>query len=258
MRADKRFGQHFLLDGNLTDKIVRLAGNLAGVNVVEIGPGPGGLTRSLMRSDAATITAVEKDARLMPLLQELADADSRLQLLQEDALKISLPQTVPAPRAIIANLPYNVGTAMLLHWLHEIAEDNTSYNSLTLMFQKEVVDRIAATPGSKDYGRLSILSQWLCEVQPLFDLPPQAFTPPPKVDSSVVRLLPRESRLPCDMKKLEQVTAAAFGQRRKMLRSSLKSLHAQPESWLTTCGIDPAARAETLSLENFVDLAKTL
>ena len=256
IRADKRFGQHFLLDQNITDKIVRLAGNLSGVNVVEIGPGPGGLTRSLLQSPAKAVYAVEKDSRLLPLLTELKEAsETPLELIEADALKLSLVETIPTPRAIIANLPYNVGTAMLIHWLKEIAESPTSYQSLTLMFQKEVVQRIAATPGSKDYGRLSVLSQWLCEVQPLFDLPPSAFSPPPKVDSSVVRLIPRATPAPCELKLLERVTAAAFGQRRKMLRSSLKSLHSDTETWLKSCNIDPTARAETLTLTNFIDLA---
>lgn len=188
VRADKRFGQHFLLDQNITDKVVRQAGKLDGVNVVEIGPGPGGLTRSLLASNAKTVTAVEKDSRLLPLLNEVANSDNRLSILQADALAISLIETVPAPRAVIANLPYNVGTAMLINWLKDIAADSNSYRSLTLMFQKEVVSRIVAKEGSKHYGRLSVISQWLCHVAPCFDLAPSAFTPPPKVDSSVVRL----------------------------------------------------------------------
>jgi len=258
IRADKRFGQHFLMDGNITDKITRLAGNLSDVHVVEVGPGPGGLTRSLLKSEAATIHALEKDSRLLPLLGELAAGDKRLTILEADALNFSIPENIPAPRAIIANLPYNVGTAMLINWLKDIAANANSYQSLTLMFQKEVVDRIAAQPGSKHYGRLSILSQWLCEVQPLFDLPPKAFTPPPKVDSSVVRLIPRQQRAKCDINTLERVTAAAFGQRRKMLRSSLKSLHPTPEIWLKSCDIEPTLRAESLSLTNFIDLTSKL
>ena len=259
IRADKRFGQHFLLDGNITDKIVRLAGKLQGIHVIEIGPGPGGLTRSLLNSDAASVTAVEKDSRLLPLLQELAaHSPIPLTLIEADALKLSLPQAVTTPRAIIANLPYNVGTAMLIHWLQEIAVDTGSYQSLTLMFQKEVVDRITAVPGGKNYGRLSVLSQWLCEVHSLFTLPPQAFTPPPKVDSAVVQLIPRQKRAVCDLEKLERVTAAAFGQRRKMLRASLKSLHPQAEDWLKQCGIEPTRRAETLTLQEFITFAETL
>lgn len=258
VRADKRFGQHFLLDQNVTDKIVRQAGKLAGVHVVEIGPGPGGLTRSLIDSPAASITAIEKDSRLLPLLEEVAKSDERLTIIQADALAISLIETVPAPRAVIANLPYNVGTAMLIKWLKEISQDTSNYESLTLMFQKEVVNRIVAQEGSKHYGRLSVLCQWLCEVTPCFELPAKAFTPPPKVDSSVVKLVPRAKRADCEIAKLEKVTAAAFGQRRKMLRSSLKSLHPQPEAWLEKCGIDPTLRAEVLTLTNFIDLACTL
>ena len=258
VRPDKRFGQHFLMDGNITDKITQLSGKLSGVHVIEVGPGPGGLTRSLLKSEAATIHAIEKDSRLLPLLAELAASDKRLQILEADALSFSIPDAIPTPRAIIANLPYNVGTAMLIKWLKEIADDAGSYQSLTLMFQKEVVDRIGASPGSKHYGRLSVLSQWLCDVQPLFDLPPKAFPPPPKVDSSVVRLIPRKARAKCDINVLERVTGAAFGQRRKMLRSSLKSLHPEPGIWLKQCGIEPTLRAESLSLINFIDLAASL
>lgn len=247
-----------MLDQNITDKVVRQAGKLEGVNLIEIGAGPGGLTRSLLASKAASITAIEKDARLLPLLEEIAASDNRLQILQADALKISLPEAIPAPRAVIANLPYNVGTAMLINWLKDIAHDAHSYESLTLMFQKEVVSRIVAEAGSKHYGRLSVLSQWLCEVTPCFDLPPKAFTPPPKVDSSVVKLVPRQERPACNLETLEKVTAAAFGQRRKMLRSSLKSIHPAPEAWLQQCGILPSLRAEVLSLTNFIDLANSL
>ena len=258
VRADKRFGQHFLLDGNITDKIVRQAGKLDGVNVIEIGPGPGGLTRSLIASNAYSITAIEKDSRLLPLLDELAEHDSRLALLNTDALSLSLPDNVAAPRAVIANLPYNVGTAMLIHWLKDIAQNADSYQSLTLMFQKEVVQRIVAPAGSKHYGRLSVLCQWLCETIHCFDLPAKAFTPPPKVDSSVVRLTPYKERQPCRLENLEKVTAAAFGQRRKMIRSSLKPLRPDVQSWCEACDILPTARAEVLTLRNFVDLANSL
>ncbi len=259
VRADKRFGQHFLLDGNITNKITHLAGKLEDVNAIEIGPGPGGLTRSLLNSKAKAVYAVEKDSRLLPLLEELKEHFSApLHLIEADALKLDLITEIPAPRAIIANLPYNVGTAMLIKWLNDIAIDSSAYQSLTLMFQKEVVSRIAAAPASKHYGRLSVISQWLCEVKPLFDLPPNAFTPPPKVESSVVKLVPRENPIPCDLAQLERITAAAFGQRRKMLRSSLKSLHATPEALLESCNIAPTERAERLTLQNFVDLANKL
>jgi 16S rRNA (adenine1518-N6/adenine1519-N6)-dimethyltransferase len=258
IRADKRFGQHFLLDQNITDKITRLAGKLEGVNVIEIGPGPGGLTRSLLASDAKAVTVIEKDSRLLPLLHELAEYDARLTILNEDALKVSLPEMLAPPRAIIANLPYNVGTAMLIQWLGEIAADATSYQSLTLMFQKEVAERIAAPVGGKHYGRLAVLSQWLCDVQHLFDLPPAAFSPPPKVASSVIRLIPCQTRLQANIKEVERVTAAAFGQRRKMLRSSLKSLHSEAESWLQANDITPTARAEEIEMEAFIRLANAL
>lgn len=259
IRADKRFGQHFLLDGNITDKITRHAGNLSGINVIEIGPGPGGLTRSLLKSDATAIYAIEKDSRLLPLLTQLAEgAHKPLNIIEGDALKLSLPETVPAPRAIIANLPYNVGTPMLIHWLHDIANDAGSYESLTIMLQKEVVERIIAKPNSKNFGRLSVISQWLCEAYSLFDLPPKAFTPPPKVDSSIVQLVPRKNRAECNIKSLEKLTAAAFGQRRKMLRSSLKSISDLPEELLNKCNIEPTLRAEALSLQNFIDLSNKL
>ena len=264
LHAQKKLGQHFLLDSNVTDKIVRLSGSLDGVHCVEIGPGPGGLTRSILQQTPrpASLTAIEMDARAIPLLEELKPAAPEVPftLLQQDALKVSLPQTIEAPRAVIANLPYNVGTEMLIHWLHDIAADASAYRFLTLMFQKEVVDRIAAQPGSKTYGRLSVLAQWLCEVDVLFTLPPGAFSPPPKVDSSVVRLVPHapEARLACSLAALERVTAAAFGQRRKMLRVSLKSLGVDAEKLLATAEIEPTLRAERLSLEAFVRLANAL
>ncbi len=259
MRADKKLGQHFLLDANITDKIVRQAGQLDGVHVIEIGPGPGGLTRSLIASEAASITAIEKDTRLLGLLTELQTyADDRLTIIQADALNISLLDTVAVPRAIIANLPYNIGTAMLVKWLEEIDKDATCYQSLTLMFQKEVVQRIVAPAGSKHFGRLSILCQWLCEAFSCFDLPASAFSPPPKVDSTVVKLIPRLERAPCKLHYLERVTAAAFGQRRKMLRSSLKSLHEKSEALLEACAIKPTLRAENLTIDEFVALANQL
>lgn len=272
--ADKRLGQHFLFDGNITDKIVRLCGDLSPLHVVEVGPGPGGLTRSILAAQPLSYTGIERDERCLPLLQNLCAASSVSWNIQgADALKVSLPQITPAPRAVIANLPYNVGTELLIHWLHDIACTVTEqgearngggagvrpppiYNFLTLMFQKEVVDRLAAVPGTKDYGRLSILTQWLCEVQPLFDLPPSAFTPPPKVTSTVVKLVPRLSPEPCSVKALEKVTAAAFGQRRKMLRSSLKPLGG--EDLLQEAGIEPTLRAENLTVAEFVRLANLL
>jgi len=277
LNARKQLGQHFLLDSNITDKIVRLCGDIGGLNIVEVGPGPGGLTRSILganlrsdKTDLATsagrtgaiinsLTVIEMDERAIPIQEQLqAHSAVPMHIIHGDALKVKLPQTIPAPRAVIANLPYNVGTDMLINWLHDIAVNPTSYRFLTLMFQKEVAERLYATPGGKEYGRLSVLAQWLCEVQPLFDLPPSAFSPPPKVTSSVVRLVPKPQRLPCEIATLERVTGAAFGQRRKMLRVSLKTLNRDVETLLATAGIDGTRRAETLSLEEFVRLANSL
>jgi 16S rRNA (adenine1518-N6/adenine1519-N6)-dimethyltransferase len=261
LSARKSLGQHFLLDSNITAKIVRLAGELQGINVIEIGPGPGGLTRSLLHSNAHHIYAVERDDRCSAALAELqAVSDNRLTVFAEDALDFSIPDHVVAPRAIIANLPYNIGTVLLVHWLDDIARLGAgAYHSLTLMFQKEVADRLTAAPNSKQYGRLSVMVQWLCEVQPCFTLPASAFTPPPKVDSSVVQLIPRKTVLyQSDKKSLEVVLAAAFGQRRKMLRSSLTTIVPKPEAWLQEAGIISTRRAETLTIEEFCTLARLL
>ena len=254
LRAEKKLGQNFLLDLNLTDKIVRGAGDLTGLNVIEIGPGPGGLTRSLLKTDAAGITALEFDPRAVTALQSLNDAaQGRLTLIQQDALKADLTTLAPPPRAIVANLPYNIATPLLLGWLAQIRADSNAYASMTLMFQKEVADRIAARPGGKTYGRLSIIAGWLCNIRKVMDLPPGAFTPPPKISSSVVHFTPRtlEPGAP-SFTAMETITAAAFGQRRKMLRSSLKDYADAMEE----CNIDPTQRAEELSIEDFVRLAK--
>jgi 16S rRNA (adenine1518-N6/adenine1519-N6)-dimethyltransferase len=259
--ARKSLGQHFLLDGNITEKIVRTAGDLNALHVIEIGPGPGGLTRALLNSKAAHIYAIEKDHRCAGALAELAEtAEGRLSVLMQDALETALTEQVPAPRAIVANLPYNVGTLLLIHWLHDIAHMGAdAYRSLTLMFQKEVAMRLVAKPHSKDYGRLSVLTQWLCDVDHAFDLPPGAFTPPPKVSSSVLKLTPLSApRYPIPLPALEATLKAAFGQRRKMLRSSLQSLADGAEAWLRATGIDPTRRAETLSVEEFCALARGL
>lgn len=257
--ARKGLGQHFLLDENITRKIVQLSGEVAGLNLIEIGPGPGGLTRALVQSGAQAVYAVEKDNRCKPVMQALqAVSPLPFTLLEGDALRLNLLEAVPAPRAIIANLPYNVGTEMLVQWLQQIAEDADSYRFLTLMFQKEVAQRLYAEPGSKRYGRLSVLAQWLCEVTPLFDLPPGAFSPPPKVDSSVVQLVPRKTPEPVSIKALTQLTGAAFGQRRKMLRASLKGLIDDPIAFLETEGIDPTLRAENLTVSQFLALAGRL
>lgn len=258
--ARKSLGQHFLLDGNITAKIVRVAGDLTGLQIVEIGPGPGGLTRALLQSGALRIYAIEKDKRCVSALAELGEIyGNRLCVLPQDALAFSLLEHIPAPRAIVANLPYNISTVLLLGWLDDIArEGQNAYHSLTLMFQKEVAQRLMAQPGSKDYGRLSVMTQWLCGIEHCFDLPASAFTPAPKVASSVVKLMPlAKPRASADKKILESVLAKAFGQRRKMLRSSLAGLSPDTEKWLHACEIDPRRRAETLSVEEFCRLAQT-
>ncbi|MEK9724011.1 MAG: 16S rRNA (adenine(1518)-N(6)/adenine(1519)-N(6))-dimethyltransferase RsmA [Rhodospirillaceae bacterium] len=248
--ARKSLGQHFLLDMNLTARIARTAGDLAGVNAIEIGPGPGGLTRALLDSPADRVFAMEKDARCLAALEELRRRyGERLVIVPGDALEVDLPGLVPAPRKIVANLPYNVATPLLLRWLRDI----DAYRGLTLMFQKEVADRLHARPNSKAYGRLSVITQWLCDVQPAFNVSKDAFTPPPKVASTVVQLTPRAAPLaPARCEALEAVTAAAFGQRRKMLRASLKSLRLD----LDRAGIDGTARAEALPVEAFCALAR--
>ncbi len=250
--ARKSLGQHFLLDGNLTGRIARAADPLDNVNVIEIGPGPGGLTRALLASDADAVWAVEKDSRCVAALQILQDAyPGRLHILEADALETDLVALTPAPRAIVANLPYNVSTVLLLQWLRQADQ----FTRMVLMFQKEVADRLTAAPGSKAYGRLSVITQWQAQVRPLFNVSKEAFTPPPKVASTVVEVIPRAEPLaPAAMTDLEKVTQAAFGQRRKMLRSSLKSIGLDP----ARVGINPEARAEDLSVEEFCALARLL
>jgi 16S rRNA (adenine1518-N6/adenine1519-N6)-dimethyltransferase len=252
LRARKSLGQHFLCDLNLTRRIVKAAGDLTGCAVFEVGSGPGGLTRALAESDAACIFAIEKDPRFIAALEDIVAASGgKVKLISGDALKINLASLSPAPRAIVSNLPYNIGTELLLCWLRELH----SYRSLTLMFQAEVVDRLMAPPGSKTYGRLSVITQFCCEGRRVLSVPAAAFTPPPKVDSAVVHLTPRAAR-PSDVPfaTMEKVTACAFGQRRKMLRSSLKPLGG--ESLLNCAGIDPTRRGETLSLTEFETLAR--
>lgn len=259
LAAKKSFGQHFLLDGRITDRIARTAGDLSDINVIEIGPGPGGLTRSLLKAGAKKIYAIEKDARCLPILQELKEvAGERLEIVEADALEFDIAECVPAPRKIVANLPYNAGTPMLINWLGTMYKDATAFTSLTLMFQKEVAERIVAEPNCKDYGRLSVLVQWLCHARMDFELPPEAFTPPPKVSSAVVTLIPREKPLvEVEMGALEKVMAAAFGQRRKMLRGALKSLPVDPEKLLSRAGILGNLRAEQLDVVTLCNLAKT-
>jgi 16S rRNA (adenine1518-N6/adenine1519-N6)-dimethyltransferase len=250
LRADKSLGQHFLLDPNLLGHIRRLAEPLAGLNVIEIGPGPGGLTRALLASGAAQILAIEFDPRAAAAIAELAEsAHGRLTILQADALQADLPALIPAPRAIVANLPYNIGTPLLIRWLAEAS----AYQSMTLMFQLEVAERISAPPGTKAYGRLSVLAQWLCDVAIVLQIPAAAFTPPPKIESALVRLIPKPGQPPAaQFHAMERLTAAAFGQRRKMLRASLRPLGG--EALLTHAQIDPTRRAETLTVQEFETL----
>ncbi|CVI58521.1 MULTISPECIES: 16S rRNA (adenine(1518)-N(6)/adenine(1519)-N(6))-dimethyltransferase RsmA [Agrobacterium] len=256
--AKKSLGQNFLFDLNLTQKIARTAGPLEGVTVIEVGPGPGGLTRAILSLGAKKVIAVERDSRCLPALAEIeAHYPGRLEVIEGDALKTDFEALVPAgePVRIIANLPYNVGTQLLVNWLLP-REWPPFWLSMTLMFQKEVGQRIVAGEGDNHYGRLGVLAGWRTVSEMAFDVPPQAFSPPPKVTSSVVHLLPKDKPLPCDVAKLEKVTEAAFGQRRKMLRQSVKSLGG--ETLLEKAGIDPTRRAETLSVEEFVTLANAL
>ncbi|MGF1640032.1 MAG: 16S rRNA (adenine(1518)-N(6)/adenine(1519)-N(6))-dimethyltransferase RsmA [Rhodospirillales bacterium] len=250
--ARRSLGQHFLTDLNLTDRIARAAGDLTGVAVIEVGPGPGGLTRSLLAAGAPLVVAVEKDARCVAALNDLAVAFAdRLRVVEADALTVDVRALAPPPRKIVANLPYNVGTPLLLGWLR----DAGAFAGLTLMFQKEVADRLTARPGERTYGRLSVIAQWLCDVRHDFNVDARAFVPPPKVGSAVVTLVPRPRPLAeAAWATLEAVTAAAFGQRRKMLRGSLRALGLDPAD----CGIDPTRRAEELSVEEFCALARTL
>jgi len=254
--AKRSLGQNFILDLNVTRRIARAAGPLDTGTVIEVGPGPGGLTRALLEEGARHVVAIERDRRCLAALGELAAAyPGRLELVEGDALKLDPAALAPAPRRIVANLPYNIATALLLRWLDRIGD----YQSLTLMFQREVAERLVATPRSPAYGRLSVIVQWLTEPKILFDLPPRAFVPSPKVTSSVVSLTPRTTSLaPAEKGALERVTAAAFGQRRKMLRSSLRTLGLPVEPLFASTGISPTARAEELAVADFCALARAL
>jgi 16S rRNA (adenine1518-N6/adenine1519-N6)-dimethyltransferase len=255
LRAKKSLGQNFLLDLNLIDRIARAAGPLENVTVVEIGPGPGGLTRALLAHGVKEIVAIEQDHRCVEALYSLvAQSGGRLQVIEGDAMQIDPRTYFDGPARIVANLPYNIGTGLLILW---VSEDKWPpwYDSLVLMFQREVAERICAKPGDDHYGRLAVLCGWRTEAEILFDIHPSAFVPPPKVTSSVVRLVPRPAPLPCDLKSLERVTAAAFGQRRKMLRQSLRSLGTDPIPLLEKVDIEPTRRAEEISVEKFVALA---
>jgi 16S rRNA (adenine1518-N6/adenine1519-N6)-dimethyltransferase len=258
LTARRTLGQHFLLDLNLTDRIARAAGPLDHGTTIEIGPGPGGLTRALLAQGSPRVIAVEKDRRCLDALSELAAAyPGRLEVVEGDALELEVTALGDAPRRLVANLPYNVSTALLLTWLRRLAAEPECLERLTLMFQKEVADRLLARPRSKEYGRLSVIPQWLCRVRRHFDVPARAFTPPPKVTSTLVGLDPRSAPLhPAPLDALEEVVAAAFGQRRKMLRQSLRPLGVEVGELLTAAGVPETARAEELAVADFCALAR--
>lgn len=256
LRAQKSLGQNFLLDLNLTGKIARQAGDLSTCDVLEIGPGPGGLTRALLNEGARHVVAIERDERCLPALAEISDHyDGRLTVLSGDALALNPMEHLNGPIRVVANLPYNIGTELLVRWL---TPDTWPpfWDSLTLMFQREVAQRIVAKPGSKAYGRLSILAGWRADAKIVMDLPPQAFTPAPKVSSAVVHITRcAKPKFDCNPKTLERVVATAFGQRRKMLRASLKSLGPDIEDKLRSAGIEPTERAEQLTIQQFCALS---
>lgn len=257
LSARKSLGQNFLMDLNLTARIARASGPLEGAEVVEVGPGPGGLTRALL-SGGARVVAIERDSRCLPALAEIAAHwPGRLTVLEGDAMRIDPRPHLSGPARIVANLPYNVGTALLVGWMAG-PDWPPWWQSLTCMFQREVADRIVAPPGSKTFGRLSVLAQWRARPRIVFEVSPRAFTPPPKVTSAVVHLTPSAQPQGVDPACLEALTAAAFAQRRKMLRQSLKGLTADPLGLLTGCGIDPTRRAESLSIDEFMALARSL
>lgn len=259
LSAQKSLGQNFLLDLNLTARIARGSGDLEGAQVVEVGPGPGGLTRALLALGAARVVAVERDRRCIAALAEVAEAyPGRLEVIEGDALKVDVrAHLAPGPARVVANLPYNVGTLLLVGWLSADPWPPW-FSSLTLMFQREVAERIVAAPGTKSYGRLAVLAGWRTQAKILFDVAPSAFVPPPKVTSSVVHLVPRADPMPCALRDLERVTEAAFGQRRKMLRQSLKSLGVPAGDLLGRAGIEETARAEEIDIPGFVALARAL
>ncbi|MEK6204125.1 MAG: 16S rRNA (adenine(1518)-N(6)/adenine(1519)-N(6))-dimethyltransferase RsmA [Amylibacter sp.] len=257
LRAQKSLGQNFLLDLNLTSKIARQAGDLSNCDVLEIGPGPGGLTRALLSEGARRVVAIERDQRCLPALAQISDHyDGRLNVILSDALVFNPSEHLNQPIKIVANLPYNIGTELLVRWLTPKTWP-PYWDSLTLMFQREVAQRIVAKPGSKTYGRLSILAGWRSDAKIVMDLPPQAFTPAPKVSSAVVHITKcSKPKFDCDAKVLERVVAAAFGQRRKMLRASLKNMAPDIKDRLRSVGIPPTERAEQLTIQQFCELSK--
>lgn len=255
LKADKSLGQHFLLDLNLTRSIARLASPLEAFHVAEVGPGPGGLTRALLLEGAASVLAIETDARFLPPLDDMARASERLSIHHGDALKLDMTDALPAPRKIVSNLPYNIGTKMLVNWL---SAKPRFWEQMVLMFQLEVAQRICAQPGNSAYGRLAVLCQSVGECRIAMEVPARLFSPPPKVDSAVVVIDPLDAPYH-DLKALGDLTRAAFGQRRKMLRASLKSYAKSKNldlpSWLSEAGVDPQARPETISVAQFQTLA---
>lgn len=259
LSAQKSLGQNFLLDLNLTSKIARQAGDLRNCDVLEVGPGPGGLTRALLFEGARKVLAIEKDERCLPVLEQIgAHYPDRLEVLLGDALQLDIGTHLTPPIRIVANLPYNVGTELLVRWMTPDVWPGF-WESLTLMFQKEVADRIVAQPGGKAYGRLAILCQWRATARIVMEIPPQAFTPPPKVNSAVVHMERRDEPLfPAKQKSLSKVVSAAFGQRRKMLRASLKGLSPDIEAHLQAAGVAPTERAERVSIEEFCALSRSL
>jgi 16S rRNA (adenine1518-N6/adenine1519-N6)-dimethyltransferase len=259
LSARKSLGQNFLLDLNLTARIARAAGSLEDATVIEIGPGPGGLTRALLALGARRVVAVERDPRALPALEDISKRyPGRLQIICADAHGFDPRPLLGDTRAkIVANLPYNIATALLIDWL-SIEPWPPWYEMMVLMFQREVAERIVARENDEAYGRLAVLANWRCETKILFDISPAAFVPQPKVTSSVVRLVPRGTPEPCDRRALEQVAAAAFGQRRKMLRQSLKSLNADPARLAAAACVDPTRRAETIPVSGFVAMAREL
>ncbi len=258
LRARRSLGQNFLLDLNLTRRIARAGGPIDGKTIVEIGPGPGGLTRALLLEGAGRVIAIERDERCLPALEQIARRwPGQVQLVHADALAVNYASLTGPDACLVANLPYNIATPLLLGWL-KTAPWPPWFSSLTCMFQREVAQRIVATPGSRHYGRLAVIAGWRTRAEIAFEVNPRAFTPPPRVTSAVVHLSPRLKPQPASVTTLEAVTAAAFGQRRKMLRSSLKKLWSQPEDQLQECGIPPTLRAEQLDIAGFCALARQL